>query len=319
MKTQKNAHGLIASIAATVREHGHARAGGGKVGDQTREKRASVIFLAFRQLRDMGYKLESCQQLAGRHVTALCQRWDREGLAASTIAGRLSVLRLYSSWIHKPGLVRSAAYYLGAERVRRSTINQVDRSWPVDPVAKIEEIRKSDPRFAIQLDLERVFSMRPGEAIQFKPFLGDVGNGVVAIRWGTKGGRERFEVITNDEQRRVLDLAKTFATNLNASTSDQSVSLKTARGRYWRNCARFGLTRKSGMVSYGLRHGRSADRYKELTGSPAPVRGGGAIDPELDEYARRVIGSGLGHSRINIVAAYIGKAGKKNERASESV
>jgi integrase len=260
----------------------------------------------------MGFNLKSCTQLGGRHITALCEKWDREKLAAATIASRLSVIRVFSGWISKPGLCRSAAFYLGSDRTRRSTINRVDKSWSahgIDVMEKIAEVKRIDPRVGLMLDLQRCFSMRPGESIQYHPNLSySTGAHVIAIRWGTKGGRERFETISTADQRRVLEEAKGFALGLNATVSDPSLSLKAARNHYWRVMAQCGITKKAGNItSYGLRHSRSSDLYREITGQDSPVRGGGQVAPDLDEHARRIIGSGLGHSRVNIVAAYIGK------------
>ncbi len=152
--------------------------------------------------------------------------------------------------------------------------------------------------------------MRAGESIQFRPHTADAyGGNIICIRWGTKGGRERFEPVETVDQRRMLNLAKSFA-DLNASVSDPNLSLKSARGLYWRTVARFGITKRGlGLTSRGLRHGYACDKYKQLTGQDAPVRGGDAVLKDLHRFAEDQISRDCGHSRSAIVKTYIGKAG----------
>ena len=308
-------HGLIASIVAVFRVHGSARDSGGKVSFRTREKKFDVVAAAFRQLRQLGFKVQDCHSLRGAHITALVKLWERQNLSASTIAGRLSVLRTFSKQIGKAGLVMPTAMY--TNRAHRSTINTMDKSWPahgVDIAAKIEEVRAFNPRIGAMLDLQQVFGLRAGESIQFRPHAADAyGGNIICIRWGTKGGRERFEPVETAEQRRVLDQAKSFAKDLNSSVSDPKLSLKSARGFYWRTVARFGLTKRAlGVTSHGLRHGFACDKYRQLTGQDAPVRGGGAVPEDLHRFAEDRISRDCGHSRTAIVKAYIGgKGGKK--------
>lgn len=307
-------HGLIASIVAVFRVHGSARDSGGKVSFRTREKKFDVVVAAFRKLRQLGFKVQDCHSLRGAHITALVKLWERQDLSASTIAGRLSVLRTFARQIGKAGLVMPTAMY--TNRAHRSTINTTDKSWPahgVDIAAKIEEVRAFNPRVGVMLDLQACFGLRAGESVQFRPHAADAyGGKIICVRWGTKGGRERFEPVETAEQRRVLDLAKSFAADLNASVSDPNLSLKSARGLYWRTVARFGITKRAlGVTSHGLRHGYACDKYKQLTGQDAPVRGGGEVPEDLHRFAEDQIARDCGHSRSAIVKAYIGKAGGK--------
>jgi integrase len=143
--------------------------------------------------------------------------------------------------------------------------------------------------------------------MQLRPHLADRGH-YLAINWGTKGGRDRVVDIATPEQRDVLDRAKAFAATPNASMCDPALTLKQAKGHYYRVVAKCGITKQAAAItSYGLRHAGSNDRYKELTGEDSPVRGGGKVDPELDRHARQVIAEELGHSRPHIVTNYIGR------------
>jgi integrase len=69
---------------------------------------------------------------------------------------------------------------------------------------------------------------------------------------------------------------------------------------------RFGVTKKDlGVTPHGLRHQYAADKYRDSTGSPPPVNGGGAVEPELDIATRRNIAERLGHGRVQITNAYL--------------
>jgi integrase len=142
--------------------------------------------------------------------------------------------------------------------------------------------------------------------MELRPFLADRGN-YLAVNWGTKGGRHRVVDIATTEQRDVLNRAKTFASQLNASMCDPTLTLKQAKGHYYRVMAKCGITKKAAKItSYGLRHAGANDSYRELTGKESPVRGGGRVDPDLDQHARQVIAEELGHSRTCITTHYLG-------------
>lgn len=172
---------------------------------------------------------------------------------------------------------------------------------------KIDQVRALDPRVAMQLELQRVFKLRPSESMQIRPHLADRG-AYLAVNWGTKGGRSRVTGIDTAEQRSVLDRAKAFAATPNASMCDPALTLKQAKGHYYRVMAKCGITKRAAKItSYGLRHGSTNDRYKEITGEDSPVRGGGAVDSNLDRHARQVIAEELGHSRAHITTNYLGR------------
>ena len=61
--------------------------------------------------------------------------------------------------------------------------------------------------------------------------------------------------------------------------------------------------------THDLRAAYACERYKQLTGSAAPVIAGRRIaDPDIDHYAREVIAQELGHARPDVAASYIGGA-----------
>lgn len=48
-------------------------------------------------------------------------------------------------------------------------------------------------------------------------------------------------------------------------------------------------------------------RYRELTGSDSPVRGGALVYRDTDRAARAVVAEELGHSREGITTHYLGR------------
>jgi integrase len=207
-------------------------------------------------------------------------------------------------------MVLASAAYVSPGKARRTSINKEDKSWTamgVDVASRIEDVRRIDPRVAVQLDLGDAFGLRPEEQRQLRPHLADRGT-FLAVNWGTKGGRDRVVGIETLEQREVLNRAKAFAATLEASMCDPQLTLRQAKGHYYRVMAKCGITKEaSNITAYGLRHAKSSDRYKAITGVDSPVRGGGQVDPVVDRHARRIIAEELGHSRTDITTFYIGR------------
>jgi hypothetical protein len=69
---------------------------------------------------------------------------------------------------------------------------------------------------------------------------------------------------------------------------------------------KFGLTkRESGTTGHGARHDHLQGQYQDTTGTPAPVRGGGPVDRDLDRQARLRVARVAGHARLRSAGAYI--------------
>jgi hypothetical protein len=58
--------------------------------------------LASRQLREAGFRQMQARSLKGKHVQALLERWQAEGLSAGTLKNRMAHLRW---WAEKVGTV----------------------------------------------------------------------------------------------------------------------------------------------------------------------------------------------------------------------
>ncbi len=68
--------GWKSSLASVLKEHNSIKASDGTVAShETQHKRSTLLYQAFTDLREMGYKLDSVSQLKGRHVEALTRHW----------------------------------------------------------------------------------------------------------------------------------------------------------------------------------------------------------------------------------------------------
>lgn len=305
--------GWKSSLASVLREHNGIKASDGTVAShETQHKRATVLYQAFTDLREMGYKLGDVRQLKGRHVEALTKHWLSKGLSSSTLQNRLSTLRTFSSWIGKEGMVERTERYFPNHEATRTSINTQDKSWEVNGVSvkqKLDDLRALDERVALQVELQLRFGLRVKESIMLRPHLADKGS-YLAVSIGTKGGRDRTVPIDTPERRELIDRAKAFADRRTASTADPGKSLKQALGHYSRVVAKAGLTKAQlGVTSHGLRHAFANERYTHYSGSRSPVEGGNLRSQnwELDRFARLAVVEELGHSREDVSTHYLGR------------
>ena len=64
-----------------------------------------------RQLDDLGFKHMTHTSLKQKHIQALANRWQAEGITIGTIKNRMSVLRWWAEQIGKPNVVLSNDAY----------------------------------------------------------------------------------------------------------------------------------------------------------------------------------------------------------------
>jgi integrase len=301
--------GWKASLAAVLKANNGAKQDGSVASYATQDKRSDVLYAGFAELRQLGYRLDTVESLRGKHVEMLAAAWQERGLSASTIQNSLSIFRTFSDWIGKAGMVQSVEHYLGPGAASRSSISTEDKSWSAkgaDVTAKIEQVRDKDARVALQLELQAAFGLRAREAMQLRPYVADKGT-YLAITVGTKGGRDRVEPIDTAEKRALLERAKTFVATRPSSTSDPKMKLHQWKNHYYHVVRACGITRNDGITSHGLRHQYANDRYRTLTGTDSPVRGGGTVDQDADRAARLIVAEELGHSREGVTTHYLGR------------
>lgn len=309
-KQNTSSKGWKSSLAPIIRANNSVSSDGAKrVGFGTQQARSETLFTGFKEIRELGFKLNSVEQFKERHMTALANHWERRGLSSSTIQNRISHFRTFSGWIGKEGMVRGAENYVkNPESVERHLVAQTDRTWSgqgVNIEQKISQVTQLNPSAGIQLELQRAFGLRMKEAALMKPHPADRG-AYLQVNHGTKGGRDRVVDIENAYQRDVLDRAKAIAGKQGSSTIPENKSYAQWRNIYNYTMKKSGITKENGITSHGLRHERLNEVYRAKTGHDATIKGGVVQNPLADKIARQEVAEVAGHSREAIASAYLG-------------
>ena len=267
----------------------------------TQADRMRSLSLAARQLREAGFRQIKASSLKGKHVQALLDRWQGEGLSSGTIKNRLSHLRWWAEKIGKQNVIARDNDHYGIGNRQYVTNVSKARQLTGGELARI-----TDPYTAMSLRLQAAFGLRRGESIKIRPEWADRGDRLALKDTWTKGGRPREIPIRNAEQRQVLDEAKALAGRGSLIPAERSYVEQLRRFEY--QCAAAGAHR-----IHGHRHQYAQTRYRELTGWPAPAAGGPRsrdLTPsqrEADRDARLTISEELGHEREQITAVYLGR------------
>lgn len=289
------------------------------VSNRTLAAREAILFMCVQQLHRAGYDIESVHSLKVKHIEALITDWKASGVSAGTIQNRLSALRALSAWIGKPGLVGATESYGSGDdpgRLKRTVAAERDKSWTargITPEQIIKEAGNIDPYVAMQLKVIHAFGLRREEAVQFKPYKVDEG-GVLRVRDGTKGGRERMVPVESDYQRLVLAEAKAFVSKWDHHIGNPRKDLKQNIDRFAYVMKKLGITKQGlGITAHGLRHQRLNDIFEEVAGVPSPVRQreeGTSIEKPEDverwKLAQQKVSNVAGHARLSISTAYTG-------------
>ena len=265
----------------------------------TQADRMRSLALVARQLREAGFRQMKASSLKGKHVQALLDRWQGEGLSSGTIKNRLSHLRWWVEKIGKSGILPADNMQLGV--AERRYVTNVSKARELG--TGLEQI--TDVHVRMSLQLQAAFGLRREEAIKFQPSYADRGDHIALKGSWTKGGRERTVPITTTEQRDALHAAHRLAGT--GSLIPANKTYIQQRHVYDGQCKAAGLSHM-----HGLRHQYAQSRYEMLTGRPPPAAGGPLVT-ELsptqrieDRHARQTISRELGHERVQITAIYLG-------------
>jgi integrase len=141
----------------------------------------------------------------------------------------------------------------------------------------------------------------------------------VKLTRGTKGGRLRHVPVDTPERVDAVARARRVAQRDGDSISDPRYTLVQAIRHLRYVMERFGVTKRDlGVTPHGLRHQYAADEYRNGTGEAPPVEGGGPLPSQIDQAARLVVSERLGHSRVQIAAAYLGSRDPRRRPALRS-
>ncbi|WP_312283865.1 integrase domain-containing protein [Candidatus Igneacidithiobacillus taiwanensis] len=206
----------------------------------------------------------------------------------------------------------------GWQAVKPSEIGVPKRSYvrtesPIldrDPLVRAKA-SLSDGRAKAIIDLTRELGLRRKEAslLDARKAIKEVRTkGQVTITEGTKGGRTRVIPITNQRQIDSLQKAANVQGKGEHSMIPADKSYRSFRPVLDR--ANEALVRETGgQTFHDLRSAFACERYKAITGSPAPVIAGHRVASKADDHMARVqIAKELGHGRTDVTAAYLGSS-----------
>jgi integrase len=270
----------------------------------TRNQRHRGLQLMARELAALGYKLPSARSLKPKHIHALVNGWKATGLSAGTLKNRTAWLRWWTEQVRKNSVMPRDNVELGIESRVRFNGNKAHTT-TTDKLATLPAWMQCAIRLQMGLGL------RLEESLKFRPELADQGHLVQMHATWCKGGRAREIPLSHPRQRELLDDVHGVAGD--GSLIPAGMSYIQARKALER--ATWGLGIRN---MHGHRHWYAQWRYEALTGRKAPAAGGKtyenltAVERAADYRARMAVSRELGHNRIEITDAYLGRrfAGK---------
>ncbi len=289
------------------------------VGSRTVELRKQAILNFFSDLAHLKYKIESVYNLKQKHLVAVFHFLEAQGQSPATLQNKISMMRLFCEWIGKPGMVvESSQYVVDPLSTRRTMVVREDKSWEgkgIDVMAKVEEIKAEDKKIAGVLLLCYGFGLRIREAVMMNIFK-SVDCGVLTVIHGTKGGRIRSVPIEHDWQVALLQDVTVMADQKTGKLVERGNTVEQSIRRVrWQMEKRGLVLAEAGVTPHGLRHQYMHDRFKELAGIDAPVKGGdiSLLDKaEFDNKTEKLM-ERAGHSRKTIGASYYGSRRTKKK------
>jgi site-specific recombinase XerC len=279
----------------------------------TKARYVDRLTVVVRTLGELNMAVQNLDEISAKQVRRAFGFFEKAGRPAGWMANTNTTMRRFGIWIGKPDLCPALPTLLKhpGNAVRQYTaIHAKDWASHCDDVEAV--IAKVDGYCAVtglQLRLAQAFGVRITEFLMFRPEVALNVEGQLSILEGTKGGRPRMVPIETEAQRQLSERVRAVAAG-NAKgllTAKPGQSLASARSHAYFVMRKAGITKKAlGFTIHGLRHQYACTIYKQLTGEEAPVRGGGLVDEDLDKRARLDISERMGHSRPEIVSAYIG-------------
>jgi site-specific recombinase XerD len=275
-------------------------------------------------LRQTGHGVQKWQNLTNKHVAAVVDRWQSEGLAVSTIKEYLSGVRTVLNHFDNERIAPDNRAF-GLEN--RVYVNNTDKSLSQEAYENAVAALKSsqdinDNRMAAQLMLQRTLGLRKEESFKFNPTRSVLTDGRIYITDGTKGGRDRMLHQVSGPAKAAIAYAKTVLSG--ANTMANAMTERQWNNLFYRTIKENGLSKdQSGSSAHGLRHAYAQERYQALTGFAAPVKFAsreafrenarqvvGSEWKKLDQDSRTLLKAELGHGpyREDVVSVYLGSA-----------
>jgi len=266
----------------------------------TQKAREEAHNLIAKDLKELGYNQMNADALKEKHVVALVEKWDKKGIAVSTIKNRMSHVRFWGKHTNLAHRVPSNKN-LGIKN--RVHVTNISKAVTLEQ-KHLDKI--SDPYVKDTLRFQAELGARREEGIKVNVFKADKGTHLEMQGSWCKNGRPRDIPITTSEQRALVNELKSKYGNNSLIPPDKSY--KQQMTTYKNVVPKAGL----GGTAHGLRHNYAQQRYKEITSKDCPVCGGKhqrdmtKEEREIDREARLTISEEMGHGREQILSTYIG-------------
>lgn len=301
---------FLHNIRALFYKHGGNHAHRKKtVSMLTKMARYKTLMLIGNELHDAGYKLVTPFSIDDKHIQYLVTDWEERGHLASTMTNKFTILRTFMGWMsleHRMGELK--ARLKDPQKAVRKTATETDKTWDgKDGDVNYEELKENSPLEFLYLALMKEFGLRMQEAIMLNPTR--IENGHIVIEHGAKGGRKRTCPIETDSQEDILNIAQRMASLLSNDNrlTKKGKSLRAVKSRFYRQCNKYGISKKNGIVPHGLRHGYANSLYASISDDLSPIKGG-TYDKHNEKHvlAKQIVSRNLGHNRTQVSDAYIG-------------
>lgn len=159
------------------------RANGNIASFGTQSDRAIYLFAFFKKLHGLGYKVEP-QNLRDKHVKAVFEEYEREGLSAATMQKYISHLRQFAHWIGKGKMIGAAELYVknkvSVTRVYMATEDKSLDATEIDKYEILQKIFDMDMYVGIQVLMQNAFGLRRKEAVCARPYVMER-NGMITV------------------------------------------------------------------------------------------------------------------------------------------
>ncbi len=298
---------------------------------KTRHNLVNDALRLMKVVREAGFKIEEPANVDERHAAAAAT-WIRTRVEAGEITvGTASTLQTaLRRWVAAAGradLAQTIADHLPLSCTKRQLNAEAAKDWESNGVNLDAVLERADqelePWMGMVLRAQAAYGLRMQEALQFRP-LADArteegtGRPYLHLVNGTKGGRPRDVYLEEAAQRALLDQLQTGLSQFYRRAAQTRAlgnafapierSLAQVERKYYQGLVKLGITKKAaGVTGHGLRAG-FADRMLYARGILTVVRGGDGLgrDEAHDEQAHALVAEMLGHSRRQVIGAYVG-------------
>lgn len=315
---------LQENLAKLFIKHASTRQNGKVASNRTINARRECLNSSFKQLSELGYRLENPENLNLKHVKALANYWLYEKkIMPKTFEGKLSNLRIFCGWIGKKGMIGSKYEFVQPEDaglIKCQSAATSSKSWAgnnVDVQDMLIRVDDHDRRLGLMLRVELAFGFRREEVLKCNPHAQDFESFMAVFENHGKGGRARDIQALTPAQRELINHVKqrippneTLGWAFNRDGSKASLAQNIAR--YRNAMSRLGITKKfMGVTGHGLR-AQFAENQALALGLIPPSMGGsrGQLDKKMLKSRLTKISEALGHHRTVVVSAYFCTFGK---------